>query len=204
MTNTTIQELKTLNLISGDAVCNIFKNHYLDIFSLNAPWCLNMKTLWSRKQNWNNNNNTLNGKVFEGLIACIMYKASILPLFVQAKMSFIPNIEFDFIGYSKEYGPVILSLKTSLRERYKQADLEGMMLKQVHRNAKSYLLTLSSNEAKSVNQKIINGEVLGIDKVIDVTTNDFDNLLNELQKLDFYIPDKIKIITGNKIITKPF
>ena len=77
---------------------------------------------------------------------------------------FVPNINFDFLLYSREYGPVVLSAKTSLRERYKQADLEGMMLRQVHRNAKTYLITLNSDEAKSVNSKISNGQVLGIEE----------------------------------------
>ena len=76
-------------------------------------------------------------------------------------MGFIPNIEFDFVAYSKEIGPIVLSAKTSLRERYKQADLEGMMMRQVHRRAKSYLLTLDKDEAMNVNSKIQEGKVLG-------------------------------------------
>jgi len=40
-----------------------------------------------------------------------------------------------------------LTIKTSLRERYKQADLEGLALKQVYRKSKTYLITLSGQES---------------------------------------------------------
>ena len=43
------------------------------------------------------------------------------------------------------------------RERYKQADLEAIALKYVHRKALSYLVTLEANEAKSVKAKIKSG-----------------------------------------------
>jgi hypothetical protein len=155
-------------------------------------------TLWARYKN--KTSPVLNGKVFEGLIACALYRAKILPLFVEAKVAFIPNVSFDFIAYREEFGPIILSVKTSLRERYKQADLEGMMLRQVHRRAQSYLLTLNSSEAKSVNKKIKNGEVLGIDNVVDVTTPDFDILINTLKSMTFYTPPQINVITGQRII----
>jgi hypothetical protein len=113
----------------------------------------------------------------------------------------VPNVDFDFILYSKEYGPIVLSAKTSLRERYKQADLEDMMLRQVHnRNAKTYLITLNDSEAKNINTKIENGQLLGIDSVITATKPDFDKLLEDLSSLTFYKPKKVEIISGHRII----
>jgi hypothetical protein len=49
--------------------------------------------------------------------------------------------------------PICISAKTSLRERYKQADFEAIALKYVHRKALSFLVTLEENEAKSVKAK---------------------------------------------------
>ena len=154
--------------------------------------------MWDR---YEANSVSMNGAVFEGLLATILFRSGILPLFVQAKLSFVPNVDFDFVAYSKEFGPVILSAKTSLRERYKQADLEGMMLRQVHRKSKSYLITLNEKEAASVNQKIEKGLVLGLDKVVVATDKAFNNLMEDLKLLNFYRPDKIDVLTSSRMIT---
>ena len=153
--------------------------------------------MWDR---YESGEKSLNGKVFEGLLACLFYRLEILPLFVQAKLAFVPNVDFDFVAYSKEIGPVVLSAKTSLRERYKQADLEGMMLRQVHRKSKCYLLTLEETEAAIVSSKIDRGEVLGLDAVVVVTAPSFDELLVELKNYSFYEPDPVDVICSSKII----
>ncbi|MDE7137830.1 MAG: hypothetical protein K2O29_05155 [Ruminococcus sp.] len=44
----------------------------------------------------------------------------------------MPNVDFDIILYTQEQYPIALSLKTSVRERYKQADLEGVALKNMY------------------------------------------------------------------------
>ena len=82
---------------------------------------------------WNNyensgveRNNSLNGTIFELIIATLFVKEGILPLHLQAQVAFVPNVNFDAVLYTHETGPIGLSLKTSLRERYKQADLEAV------------------------------------------------------------------------------
>ena len=42
----------------------------------------------------------------------------------------------------KDNFPIVLSIKTSLRERLKQADLKALALNNVYRKAQTYLLTL--------------------------------------------------------------
>lgn len=193
-----IKNLEKLGLVSGTKVKDIFKEYYADILlSPLDTYHTFIRNLWQR---YPANSNNMNGKVFECLVACCLYRAGILPFYIQAKLAFIPNVNFDFVAYSKEYGPVVLSVKTSLRERYKQADLEGMMLRQVHRKSKSYLLTLDESEAFNVNEKINKGEVLGLDKVILATAPDFDLLILELQQAKMYMPGSVEVITGNKVI----
>ena len=186
------------NLISGPAVIKIFEDHYSDVFDLDiaSPSKL-MSALWVR---YPNKIRSLNGKVFEGLLAIILYRCGIYPLYVEAMLSFVPNVEFDFVAYSQQHGPIILSAKTSLRERYKQADLEGMMIRQVHRRAKSYLLTLDDKAALLVNDKISKGQVLGLDKVIVATDRAFDDLIKSLQSFDFYEPKPIEVLTSKRLI----
>ena len=193
------EELKALGLISGDGISKIFNNIYSDILTYKySSESSFVSDLWER---YEAKSVSMNGAVFEGLLATILYRSGVIPLFVQAKLSFVPNVDFDFVAYSKEFGPVILSAKTSLRERYKQADLEGMMLRQVHRKSKSYLITLNEREATSVNAKIETGLVLGLDKVVVATDKAFDELVDELQKLNFYRPEKIEVLTSSRIIS---
>jgi len=192
------ERLSEKNLISGPAVKNIFDMYYEDIFDLDlkSPAAL-MSELWSR---YPNKIRSLNGKVFEGLLATILYRSGIFPIYVEATLSFVPNVEFDFLAYCKECGPVILSAKTSLRERYKQADLEGMMVRQVHRKAKSYLITLDKAAAKLVNEKILTGQVLGLDDVVVADDKKFDSLIEEISQLNFYTPERIEVLTSKRLI----
>lgn len=71
----------------------------------------------------------INGKVFEYIIATLLIRENIFPIFMHAKVSFVPNINYDLLLYTSDQGPVCLSAKTSFRERYKQADLEAIALK---------------------------------------------------------------------------
>ena len=128
-----------------------------------------------------------------------LYSKGILPFYIQAKISFVPNATYDIVLYSSANYPITLSIKTSLRERYKQADLEGLALKNVHRRAKNYLITLSAKEYEGVRKKIQEGDVAGLDKIILADSKEFDNLLTELSQMSFVKPETIEVIKG-KII----
>ncbi len=192
------EKLSKLNLVSGDGTLEIFDELFQDILTADiGSEATFIDKLWRR---YANRNPALNGNVFEGILATIFYRSGILPLYVQAKLSFVPNIDFDFVAYSEECGPVILSAKTSLRERYKQADLEGMMVRQVHRKAKSFLLTLDTPEADNVNRKISEGLVLGIDSVVVANDESFDALIEELQSYTYIEPGKIDVLQSSRLI----
>lgn len=147
-------------------------------------------------------NNALNGSVFEIIIATALIKEGIVPLHLQAKIAFVPNVEFDIVLYTAETGPIGISLKTSLRERYKQADLEAIALKYVHRKAKNYLLTLDEKEAISVKNKILDGDILGIDEVIVATSDEFNELVDNLKLRTLITPEKVDVISAVNVVTK--
>ena len=158
---------------------------------------------------WNNyensgveRNNSLNGTIFELIIATLFVKEGILPLHLQAQVAFVPNVNFDAVLYTHENGPIGLSLKTSLRERYKQADLEAVALKYVHRKAENYLLTMDREEAESVSRKIATGAVLGLDKAVLASSDEFDLFVNNLKSKTFISPGSVEIITASRIITE--
>lgn len=148
------------------------------------------------------NNNSLNGKVFEYILASLCVREEILPLYISAKVAFVPNVNYDLMFYSAERGPICWSVKTSMRERYKQADLESIALKYVHRKALSYLITLDKGEAKGIKQKIKTGDVIGLDDVIVATESEFDQLVLELKALKFETPPTVKVITSNQVVTR--
>ena len=157
---------------------------------------------WDAYQKHPEGNTNLNGKIFEYILATLFVREDILPLYLSAKVAFVPNVIYDLMFYTSERGPICLSAKTSLRERYKQADLEAIALKYVHRKALSYLITLEEKEAKSVKAKIKSGDVIGLDNVVVATKDEFNELVQELKKYQFSEPPTVKVIESNQIITK--
>ncbi|OJV24275.1 MAG: hypothetical protein BGO32_03540 [Bacteroidetes bacterium 37-13] len=160
-----------------------------------------ISTYWEAFQKHPEGNNNLNGKIFEYILATLCVRENILPLYMSAKVAFVPNVIYDLMFYTAERGPICISAKTSLRERYKQADLEAIALKYVHRKALSFLVTLEENEAKSVKAKIKSGDVIGLDNVVVATNNEFNELIEELKSYKFSEPPTVKVIESNQIIT---
>lgn len=157
---------------------------------------------WDAYKRIPDNNNNLNGKIFEYILSTLFVREDILPLYLSAKVAFVPNVVYDLMFYTTERGPICLSAKTSLRERYKQADLEAIALKYVHRKALSYLITLDTKEARSVQEKIKSGDVIGLDKVVVATSNEFNELISEMKSYEFSEPPTVKVITSNQIVTR--
>lgn len=141
---------------------------------------------------------SLNGKIFETVIETCFYREGILPMFLQANVTFVPNVFFDVVLFNGEKNaPIGISLKTSLRERYKQADLEAVALKYVHRNAENYLISLQSDEVDTVKEKLKHGELLGLNHIIAADTVEFDELIAELKNMTFIQPEKVEVVSGN-------
>lgn len=154
------------------------------------------------QQNDDMTNKSQNGKIFEYILATLLIREDILPVYMSAKVAFVPNVVYDIMFYTTERGPICISAKTSLRERYKQADLEAIALKYVHRRALSYLVTLSEGEAKGVKNKIKSGDVIGLDNVVVATNHEFDELIFTLKQYEFSEPPTVKVIQSNQIITR--
>lgn len=157
---------------------------------------------WAEYSKHPERNNNLNGKVFEYILATLCVREGILPIYMSAKVAFVPNVIYDLMFYTAERGPICWSVKTSLRERYKQADLEAIALKYVHRKALCYLITLEEREAQSVKAKIKSGDVIGLDNVIVATSEEFNELIAALKEFEFSEPPTIKVIESNQIITQ--
>jgi hypothetical protein len=143
-----------------------------------------------------------NGKFFELCLATLFVREGIIPFYVQARIAFVPNIVYDLILYTQDSGPVCISAKTTLRERYKQADLEALALKHVHRRAKSYLINISESENLKLQQKIKNGDVMGLDGSIFAFGAELDKFIVSLKKRPLAIAPEVRVIQSDTIITK--
>lgn len=156
---------------------------------------------WNAYQNLDEEKSqNVNGNVFELILACALVRYEISPFYMQATVQYVPNATFDLLVYEKENGPITLSAKTSLRERYKQADLEAMALKQVHRRAESHLITLNSVEAEVQSKKIESGEIASLDSIVIATESKFDLLINKLQSLKFIEPEPTNPIKAGRLV----
>lgn len=160
-----------------------------------------IKSFWVKYEAYPDRSSSLNGKMFEYILASLCIREGILPIYMSAKVAFVPNVIYDLMFYTSERGPICWSVKTSLRERYKQADLESIALKYVHRRALSYLITLDETEARSVKNKIKKGDVIGLDKVIVATNPEFDELVKDLKEFIFEDPPTVKVIESTQVVT---
>jgi hypothetical protein len=123
------------------------------------------------------------GKFFELLIACCLIRNEIVPFFWQAQLEFVPLANFDLVIYTVERGPIVLSLKTSIRERYKQAEFEAQAMKDVHRRAMNFLITMDKDESTALQNNIDSGILTGIDGVAVANESSFDEIINFLKTL---------------------
>lgn len=154
-----------------------------------------IRQTWSMYEENYESNQSLNGAVFENLVSYILAYCGIKNIHQQAEICFVPNAIFDiFLYHSKQ--PYALSLKTTLRERWKQADLEAYALKNVFKTAKCYVLTLSESEVMARRRKYENGEDFynGLDGFVLANTEEFDDLVEELKTYDFKPSERISIV----------
>jgi hypothetical protein len=162
-----------------------------------SDWIL---TKWTEINLGESLDNNTRGSVFETLIGICLLHAGITPFFRQAEVTYVNNARFDFLLWEDGWNPIALSIKTSLRERYKQAELEAGALKNVHQKSKNYLITLSSREVAARRQKLnssreyskLDGYVL-----VDNDSADLDELILFLSSKKFSSPEPVNPMANN-------
>lgn len=136
--------------------------------------------------------NNLRGSLFEILVGKLLLERGVEPFFRQAELEFVNNARFDYVLWEGGSRPIALSIKTSLRERYKQAMLESDALKAVHRNAHAYLITLDQREWEVRTSKEHSQEQFSsLDGFLLATSIQFDTFLEELARADYAVPESI-------------
>jgi hypothetical protein len=117
---------------------------------------------------------SMRGRWLEWATLIALKERKLVPAYWQAEFVAVPKNYNDALLWSKEHGPVVISCKTSLRERYKQADLEAVALRQHYPSAKFFLLTLDADKrhVASVRKKIAAKELLALHGLYDETNAD--------------------------------
>jgi hypothetical protein len=107
---------------------------------------------------------SMGGRWLEWALLVALKAKSLMPAYSQAEFASVPNAFNDVLVWSKEFGPVVISCKTSLRERYKQADLEAATLRMHYPAGKFYLLTLDRDHKHifRVRKKIKVGGIIAL------------------------------------------
>lgn len=146
--------------------------------------------------------NNIRGSVFEYLVGLSLLKAGIRPFYRQAQITYVNNAIFDFALWKNGEVPISLSVKTSLRERYKQAELEAAALKDVHKKSENYLITLDGQQVSRIsnNSNSIDHHSF-IDKYILADRAEFDELIKYLQSINFAEPKEISPMKSLKIVS---
>ncbi len=156
-----------------------------------------IRKYWEEYKAEYENNQSINGGVFEQLIILSLLRENISPIYTQAKLAFVPNVNLDIVLYNRKT-PITISAKTTLRERWKQADLEAMATKYVHRQAKCYVLTLSESEVSA--RRRDSNSYMGIDSFVLAHTEEYDNLIEELKRIHISESESIRVIETDQRI----
>ena len=155
-----------------------------------------MDKVYANYLNLNIGEPSINGRIFEYIICETLAYENITPFYYQAKFLHVPNCDFDVALYHPGK-TVVLTLKVSLRERYKQADLEGIALRQVYRGANSYLITLNEKEALTNKPKIATGDINGLNDIVLANKSEYTDLLLRISKIKYESAIEIMPISGN-------
>ncbi|OCS85500.1 hypothetical protein A6K76_15225 [Caryophanon latum] len=146
---------------------------------------------WDLYVNRYESSNSMNGTIFENLVIIALGRAGIENIYFQTELTYVPSAIFDVFLYHPE-GSYALSIKTTLRERWKQADLEALAIKQVHKDVQCFVVTLSKSEVGARRKR--DNLYAGLDGFVLANSEEFDNLVAELITKQFQVAGSVPIV----------
>ncbi|BAD04607.1 MAG: hypothetical protein QS2022_1060 [Candidatus Phytoplasma asteris] len=202
LTNTSFYHIKQFNT---NAQCvNILKKlFYQTSFSFTFnKYMIHHHSLLDKYLTDNNYNSqsqkVIRGKINEYLILLYFQNQGIIHLYPQVYLFFIPDIKFDLVLFSQTKRIIAFNFKTCLRERYKQAMVEGQQLKKLDTRFEYYLLTNDATETQRLNNKITNGKVQGINQVINLFSPEANLFFKNLIQKNFIPFNNINLIKNKE------
>ena len=123
-------------------------------------------------------NNTYNGQAFSIIITYLISREGI-EIYAMDEEIGVPFVKPDIVLKKRDQQMIFLSLKTSLRERWKQADWEAIKFKRKYKNTLCYLLSNNFSEVKNIKKYL---QWLDLDNIYNTSEHDFRILFDELKK----------------------
>ena len=114
-----------------------------------------------------NRNGNRNGDIFEALFLAGLIASGVRHILLGVSYSALPYSSIDAVIYTRNSGVVMISLKSSLRERWKQNDLEFGVVKHTQPRAFCALATMDSKGCRHPIGLLEEGKLLGLDLVVD-------------------------------------
>lgn len=134
-------------------------------------------TTWQSYAYGKNFNNSLPGKVFEKLFEIYCYLLNYEIVAQDEYFGEVPLVKPDFVLENKNGEYLFLSLKTSLRERWKQADWEAIYFKEYYPDTPCILLTFDKSEERKLQIKINDELLKGLDDSCIASSKKLDQIL---------------------------
>jgi len=121
-------------------------------------------------------NNSVPGQAFEMIVFCLLDREGLVILSMDENLKEVPLIRPDFILENN----VFISCKTSLRERWKQADWEAIKYKEQFNQSKCFLLVNDYKESQSLKRKL---DHIEIDEIFYAGSDDISHMINAIKSL---------------------
>lgn len=119
------------------------------------------------------------GPLFEMLIASVFIGANYLPFYQKAELALARKIESDFLFWDEtKKAPICIELTSTLRERYKLADLQAFKVKANFPEAKFFQLTMDYKDAA----RRSSNDFESLDGLIFAGSEGVELLLSEIEK----------------------
>ena len=122
-------------------------------------------------------NNQLPGDAFEIIIGFILDYEKIKIYSMDENVEGVSLVKPDFTIRDKRKN-IFISCKTSIRERWKQADWESIRYKKKFPDAKCFVITNHKKEAESLKKKL---NEIDIDKVFYSGSNEINDFVKQLK-----------------------
>lgn len=140
-------------------------SHDIINFSQESPTAIPSQFMESAYAKFSTGMPRHNGKLFEGLFLAILGRAGFSHILLDAEYSCLPYSTIDVAIYTQKKTPTLISLKSSLRERWKQSDLEFSRIKSLNPGAICAIATLE--DAGMPLRLLQERRLLGSDFIID-------------------------------------
>jgi hypothetical protein len=116
------------------------------------------------------------GALFELMVASCLYDARVGTFYRHANLQGSPKVETDLLVWTREGKPWCIQMTSTLRERYRLADLQAFRVKASYQNAAFFLLTMDQFDTAKRSKK----DFESLDELVYCGSAAFDSLIAQL------------------------